>query len=113
MKNFKKIGSTLAISAILLGGSLLGLQPASAASTSSQMVEAVSDQGVVTASTCGFYQDPYYAYYNHCGSGNVKIQIDMNFGNRTQCVSPGVTNLGYNVGNPITYIKFAFYIGGC
>ncbi|SDM34841.1 DUF6355 family natural product biosynthesis protein [Allokutzneria albata] len=47
---------------------------------------------------CGF--DPkgtpaVQAWYNHCGSGNVRIRIDRFIGDNTfQCVGPGLTLLG-------------------
>lgn len=48
--------------------------------------------------------------YNHCSSGNVKIRIDYIFGNRTQCVKPGITTLDIPAGNRV---KNAYYIGKC
>ncbi|BAU95876.1 hypothetical protein N24_1614 [Corynebacterium suranareeae] len=75
---------------------------------------------------CGYYLiqeglDPFgnsksTSYYKHCGSGNVKIQVDGNFAypSRTMCVGPGITRLNVNLsgfGNAV--VKNAYYIGGC
>lgn len=61
------------------------------------------------AAPCGYYNNGL-PRYNHCSSGNVKIRIDYIFGNRTQCVKPGITTLDIPAGNRV---KNAYYIGKC
>ncbi len=62
---------------------------------------------------CGYFTVPDGTYgtdhlYNHCGTTPVKIQIDYTIGNSTQCVNPGLTDLGDS-----PWITNAFYIGAC
>lgn len=75
------------------------------------------------AATCGYYselsvtpfgQSATTHFYNHCGAGSVKIQIDKEAGFKTQCVGPGITRLGTNTpGLFHNFITNAFYVGKC
>ncbi|MEV0152067.1 MULTISPECIES: DUF6355 family natural product biosynthesis protein [unclassified Nonomuraea] len=46
---------------------------------------------------CGFYEDRYTAWYNHCTSdgSRIKIRVVRNYWpDHTICVGPGHTDLG-------------------
>jgi len=85
-----KIGATTAVAASA-GALLLGASaPATAAEQNPAAAEAV----------CGYYEQGLLSYYNHCGTTNVQIQVTYIVGSdEFQCVTPGVTKLGYNATN--------------
>ncbi|MFD5269005.1 DUF6355 family natural product biosynthesis protein [Streptomyces sp. NPDC058335] len=87
-----------AFSAVLLAGTALsgGAQAATG--------------GNVSAQGCGYYEAGDYAYYGHCGSGNVIIEIDWDssWEESWWCVGPGETQLGR-----AEDVDFAHYVGNC
>ena len=86
MKLTTKLGTTLAITCIALGGSLAFAAPAMAA-------------------PCGFYpittgnlgggDDGYYekGTYTNCRSNNVTIAVNYTYASQALCVTPGETTL--------------------
>lgn len=52
--------------------------------------------GEMGAKACGYYETQTDAYYGHCGSGWVKIQVDIDWWptDIKRCVPPGETHLG-------------------
>lgn len=85
---------------------LLASAPASSAGT-----EAV--QGSSALASCGFRADVSAFYYDHCGAGNVLIQIDYPINNTAKCVGQGTTFLQWRSDNYFTNPTNAFYIGSC
>lgn len=79
------------------------------------LVVSAAGASASTDSACGYYEENLTGYYNHCGQGQVKIQIDYQIGNTTRCVGPGITEVGTktNPAWPWTYVNNAFYIGSC
>ncbi|WP_030433248.1 DUF6355 family natural product biosynthesis protein [Allokutzneria albata] len=63
-----------------------------------------------SAHPCGFFGLETYAYYNHCGSGNVLIHIDRIWpaSDGEECVRPGYTPIGV-----LLFTKNAHYIRPC
>lgn len=80
-------------------------QPASAATASAG--------GAKAAAPCGFYVQGNEAYYNHCGSGRIKIRVRWVFWWNTadRCVGPGITGLEEKRADK--FISNAWYIGSC
>ncbi|WP_301851006.1 DUF6355 family natural product biosynthesis protein [Rhodococcus pyridinivorans] len=77
---------------------------------------AIATPAVASAAPCGFYTASGSHWYNHCGGGNVRINIHWdNFlapdRYETRCVGQGVTHIG--VPNSFQRIAGAWYVGGC
>lgn len=96
----------------MMGVSTLAVTPAQASAEAFPSTPTV----VTSAAACGYTGNSgtnagnLNAYYNHCGTGNVRVQIDYQVGNDFRCVSPGVTWIRYQIWNPVTNI---FAVGGC
>jgi hypothetical protein len=73
-----------AFSAVLLAGTAL-----------SGSAHAASE-GKAGVKACGYYETQTDAYYGHCGSTWVKIQVDIDWWptDIKRCVPPGETHLG-------------------
>lgn len=77
-----------AFSALLLAGSAL-----SGSAHAAPEANAAAEMGV---RACGYYETQTDAYYGHCGSTWVKIQVDIDWWptDIKRCVRPGETHLG-------------------
>lgn len=76
-------------SSFLVGGMALVAPPAQAA--------VCGFEGVTTDSIGSGDDGKYEAgKYNHCGTGNVTLQIDYVYANERYCVTPGVTEFAAN-----------------
>ena len=113
MKKFLKI-SLIPVSLGLFVGAALA-SPALAQASDLSPSPSVTDVEP-EAVACGYtgnhpsHDSWYVAGYNHCGTGNVKVQIDYFIGNDTKCVGPGLSTFQNNAINQISNI---FYIGSC
>ncbi|MGM1060909.1 DUF6355 family natural product biosynthesis protein [Saccharothrix sp. Mg75] len=71
----------------------------------------------VTAQACGWYAPNRNAYYVHCGSGRISINVEFWWGagaTRSICVWPGTTNLSTHPSLQGGLITYAYYNGrGC
>lgn len=102
MRKLSKLAT--AVFAIATAGALINAPHASA-------VGPVGSCGAYVTSVGGL-ENPHL-FYNHCGTGNVKIRVDRTWAAPTeQCVGPGVTDLG-NSGLWFNHPKDAYYIGNC
>lgn len=112
MNTLKKTVSVTITS--LLGATALSLL----APTSPAFADACGFRGIPNQSTIdrllGDGDDGKYvnAQYNHCGNGNVMVQVDYVYANEKICVTPGITQLHSNPN--LGAVTNAFYIGeGC
>ncbi|ACZ85015.1 DUF6355 family natural product biosynthesis protein [Streptosporangium roseum] len=67
------------------------------AATAAAADASAKTSGRLTAVRCGFYEDRYTAWYNHCTSdgSRIKIRVVRNYWpDNTICVGPGHTDLG-------------------
>ncbi|WP_221352151.1 DUF6355 family natural product biosynthesis protein [Streptomyces beigongshangae] len=99
-KNISKslrVAATAFSTAILAGTALSGAAQAAPA-------------GGAGAMACGYYETSDTAYYGHCGSGSVIIEIDINWSYEEEyrCVGQGETTLG-----TASRIVYAHSIGTC
>ena len=98
----------------VFGAPFLAAAPAQA--STSLEAQSLTPAAVAAATPCGYLGNTgtnagnLNANYNHCGSGNVRVQIDYQVGNDFRCVSPGITWIRYQIWNPVTNI---FAVGGC
>lgn len=58
---------------------------------------------------CGYQYISGDYWYNHCGSGNVKIRIDRVIGGEYVCFGPGATPITRGLNHPTN----AYYVGKC
>lgn len=89
-KFFSKVASAVAIAGLAISG----------LSFSAPSAEAMG---------CGYQVFGNDYWYNHCGSGNVKIKIDRVIGSEYKCVGPGATPIDRGFWRPTN----AFYIDNC
>ena len=100
----KRILSILLGSSLLAGGVTMAAAPAQAA--------VCGFEGVTTDSWGGGDDGKYEAgRYNHCGTGNIKVQIDYVYANETKCVTPGVTEFAANPN--LGAVTNIFAVGKC
>lgn len=114
-KSFKGLLTAGAVASMALGAA--AATPAHAAdSLSTQQVTGAQSQAALAAKgdvgasdyDCGWNQDWMgQAYYNHCGSGSVRIQVNGTV-SETRCVGENITYLG-----SYPRVTSAWYIGAC
>lgn len=99
----RKFSSPLRIAAAVFSAAAL----AGTALTSTAQAAPVGD---ASAMACGYYEAGGTAYYGHCGTNRIIIEIDLDWTTteRYQCVGPGETNLGST-----DDIDYAHYVGDC
>ncbi|MEE2050146.1 DUF6355 family natural product biosynthesis protein [Nocardiopsis tropica] len=58
--------------------------------------ETVQQDTPSPSAVCGYYETTATAWYEHCGSGRIWIEVDFSGlrGNELRCVGPGRTDLG-------------------
>lgn len=92
---------------LLLLGAAMSLSLVSAPAHASAPVEVAPADAQVQAYPCGWSTSNLWAYYNHCGSGNVVIFVQRRVtSDYYRCVGPGVTRLGL-----VTSTSGAWYDG--
>lgn len=80
---------------VALGASLLA--GGFAATTVPAQAAVCGFEGVTTDSWGGGDDGKYEAgKYNHCGDGNIQVQVDYVYANGKHCVTPGVTEFAAN-----------------
>lgn len=99
----KKVSRPLRIAAAVFSAAAL-------AGTALTSTAQAAPAGGVSALACGYYETGDTAYYGHCGSNRIIIEIDLDWTTteRYQCVGPGETNLGST-----DDIDYAHYVGDC
>ena len=80
-KNFKK----LSVGAATLALATAGFGPATTPAL---------------AMECGFQVLGHDYWYNHCGTGNVQVQVDRLIGNEEACFGPGATPVSRTLNRP-------------
>ncbi|MCP2048875.1 UNVERIFIED_ORG: hypothetical protein J3D58_002947 [Paenarthrobacter nicotinovorans] len=74
----------------------------------------IGGASVAQAASCGFQGKNNEAYdavhYNHCGSGNVYVQIDYWIGTGNACLGPGMSSI---TSFPWNRVQNVFAVGSC
>lgn len=101
-----------------MGNEVLLRKMLAAATLGGALVVNAALPGVATAApaggqstlACGYYETQTVAYYSHCGTGHVKIEVDLSWTRREVywCLPPGEHRIG-----PADEIDNAYAIGSC
>lgn len=91
--SMQKTASKLRLAAAAFSGVLLAGTALTGSAHAAPEGRAAAEMGV---KACGYYETQTDAYYGHCGSTWVKIQVDIDWWptDIKRCVPPGETHLG-------------------